>query len=106
MPNYCHLLRFRAANRARLFQPVNSKNANPIDAPTAMETAASTRWPKSLRAFSNELRRLAPQLRIHGLAVHFGKRGGSRRITLRTTEACAPAAPSTNSDDNLGSDEF
>jgi hypothetical protein len=43
---------------------------------------ASSRWPKSPRAFSNELRRIAPQLRVRGISVTFSRNRESRFITI------------------------
>jgi hypothetical protein len=47
--------------------------------------ARSAGWPKTLRRFGNELRRLAPQLRMHGLSVSFSKGRDSQLVTLVTT---------------------
>jgi hypothetical protein len=44
--------------------------------------AASARWPKSTSAFSNELRRIAPQLRLNGLSVDFERGHNGRRIVM------------------------
>jgi hypothetical protein len=44
--------------------------------------AASARWPKTPRAFSNELRRIAPALRARGIDVGFGRTRDSRLITI------------------------
>ena len=41
-------------------------------------------WPKSIGAFGNELRRIAPQLRLHGIAVTFERKGGDRVVTLKS----------------------
>jgi hypothetical protein len=43
---------------------------------------ASTRWPKSPRGLSNELHRIAPQLRTRGIWVTFGRTRDSRLITI------------------------
>ncbi len=43
---------------------------------------ASARWPKTPRALSNELRRIAPQLRMHGVSVTFSRTRESRLITI------------------------
>jgi len=43
---------------------------------------ASARWPKTPSMLGNELRRLAPQLRAHGLSVTFSRNHKSRMITL------------------------
>jgi hypothetical protein len=47
------------------------------------DIAASARWPKTLRAFSNELRRLAPQLALHGCSVTFDRTHTGRTVTLK-----------------------
>ena len=43
---------------------------------------ASSRWPKSPRAFTNELRRIAPQLRTRGISVKFTRTPDNRLITI------------------------
>ena len=43
---------------------------------------ASSRWPKSPRAFTNELRRIAPQLRTRGISIKFTKTRDNRLITI------------------------
>ena len=43
---------------------------------------ASSRWPKSPRAFTNELRRIAPALRSRGISVKFTKTHDGRLITI------------------------
>ncbi len=48
--------------------------------PRAMST--SKRWPKSPRAFTNELRRIAPALRTRGISVMFTRTRDNRLITL------------------------
>jgi hypothetical protein len=46
--------------------------------------AASADRPKTSEKLSNELRRLAPQLRMHGLNVNFERRHEGRIITLKS----------------------
>ena len=46
------------------------------------KVAASARWPKTPRSFTNELRRIAPQLRTHGISVKFTRTKDSRLITI------------------------
>ena len=53
--------------------------------------AASAEWPKTSAKFGSELRRLAPQLRIHGVSVGFERRNDGRIITL--TSERAPIVP-------------
>ena len=48
------------------------------------KVAASADWPKTTATFSNELRRLAPQLRMHGMSVSFERRHEGRFITLNS----------------------
>ena len=45
----------------------------------------SSRWPKSPARMTNELRRIAPQLRMHGLSVTFDRNRESRRVSLTYT---------------------
>ena len=42
----------------------------------------SARWPKTAKAFSDELRRVAPHLRTRGIGVKFGRTRESRFITI------------------------
>jgi hypothetical protein len=57
------------------------------------KVAASARWPKTFAAFGNELRRLAPQLRLHGLSIEFHRRNGKRivSVALATNAAVVPS---------------
>ena len=48
-------------------------------------------WPKTISMFGSELRRIAPQLRLHGLSISFERKGKDRVITLRTEGADAAA---------------
>jgi energy-coupling factor transporter ATP-binding protein EcfA2 len=45
---------------------------------------ARARWPKSVHAFGNELRRIAPQVRLHGLSIKFERRSDGRLVILRS----------------------
>jgi hypothetical protein len=54
--------------------------------------AASARWPKSPRWFNDELRRIAPVLRMHGISITFGRTYGGRFIAIEL------ANPNQNSD--------
>jgi hypothetical protein len=49
----------------------------------------------SLQQFGNELRRIAPQLRLNGLAIKFERRRGERIVTLNA-ERVATSQPSTD----------
>jgi len=46
---------------------------------------ALRQWPKSPSSLAKELRRIAPQLRLHGISVVFEKIHGKRLITLTKT---------------------
>ena len=48
-------------------------------------SAASAHWPKSPARLTNELRRIAPQLRMHGLTITFERKSESRLIALSCT---------------------
>ncbi len=54
---------------------------------------ASARWPKTARAFSDELRRIGPQLRTRGISVTFGRARNNRLVTIvadpRNDYSCA-----------------
>ena len=45
---------------------------------------AGARWPKSVHAFGNELRQIAPQLRLHGLSIKFERKYDARLVILRS----------------------
>ncbi len=47
---------------------------------------ANARWPKDTRDFALELRRIAPQLRLHGLSIEFERGHGGRRIVFTCTD--------------------
>jgi len=47
--------------------------------------ASSPRWPKTPVSLARELRRIAPQLRIHGISVVFDRNSERRLITLSKT---------------------
>ena len=53
------------------------------------------RWPKTISEFGSELRRIAPQLRLHGICINFERRGGDRVVTLQM-ERATTGTPSTN----------
>ena len=57
------------------------------------KVARSAGWPKTTRTFTNELRRLAPQLRMHGLFVTFHRTHQGRRVSVVTAEFMACAEP-------------
>ena len=48
------------------------------------KVAASPRWPKTPALLGSELRRIAPQLREHGLFVIFRRTYQSRLLTITT----------------------
>ena len=54
-------------------------------------------WPKTISMFGSELRRIAPQLRLHGLSISFDRKGKDRVVTLKTEGTSATAGlPSIN----------
>ena len=53
------------------------------------KVANSKAWPKSTQKFTNELRRLAPQLRAYGLLITFTKTHGSRLVSIVTADFLA-----------------
>ncbi len=57
------------------------------------------RWPKTISMFGSELRRIAPQLRLHGLSISFEKKGRDRVVSLKTdgasTSTVLPSATTT-----------
>ena len=50
-------------------------------------------WPKTISMFGTELRRIAPQLRLHGIAIGFERRGGDRIVTLKMGRATTGLPP-------------
>jgi len=46
------------------------------------KVAASPRWPKSVAWFAIELRRIAPQLRLHGILVNLSRCKNGRIVTI------------------------
>jgi hypothetical protein len=55
------------------------------------KVAAWASWPKTAGNFGNELRRLAPQLRLHGVSISFERRHEGRMIILKSERV--PIAP-------------
>ncbi len=53
------------------------------------------RWLKTISKFGSELRRIAPQRRLHGISINFERRGGDRVVTLKL-EGAATGMRSTN----------
>jgi hypothetical protein len=67
-PNLCSTTAELHANLARI---------------AGKQVAGSSDWPKTTRMFADELRRIAPQLRLHGLLLAFEHRRDARYITLK-----------------------
>jgi hypothetical protein len=58
--------------------------------------ATSAEWPKTSGKFGSELRRLAPQLRLHGMSISFGRQNDGRTITLTSERVpIVPPSPRT-----------
>jgi hypothetical protein len=53
-----------------------------LTAKVGKKVAASANWPKTTGNFGNELRRLAPQLCLHGVSISFERRHEGRMIIL------------------------
>jgi hypothetical protein len=51
-------------------------------------------WPKTISMFGTELRRIAPQLRLHGISIGFERRGRDRIVTLKMEDATTGLPPS------------
>jgi hypothetical protein len=49
--------------------------------------ASSAGWPKSAARFTNELRRVAPQLRTHGISISFDRNREKRLLTIEFTRS-------------------
>jgi hypothetical protein len=47
--------------------------------------SALARWPKTISQFSSELRRIAPQLLVHGLSVEFSRNSDRRVVTVKSS---------------------
>jgi hypothetical protein len=62
------------------------------------KVAASARWPKTSHTLGNELRRIAPQLRLHGLLIRFERRHDGRIVIIESD--VAPVVPSTGGTQN------
>lgn len=60
------------------------------------KTVKSGRWPKTINTFSSELRRMAPQLLIHGLSLEFSRNSDRRMITIKPVKS--PGNPPTGGD--------
>jgi hypothetical protein len=54
------------------------------------KVTSSARWPKSPSVMTNELRRIAPQLRSNGVSVAFEWTAGKRIICVTTTHKQEP----------------
>jgi hypothetical protein len=50
------------------------------------QLASAAGWPRNAQAFSKELRRVAPQLRLHGLAIHFERDNQGRHVVFTNLE--------------------
>ena len=52
---------------------LHSEQGSALTEKVGRKVARSAAWPKTTRSLMSELRRLAPQLRIHGLSIRFGR---------------------------------
>jgi hypothetical protein len=86
-----------------------------LDGLTSEQVRRQKVWPASARKLSNDLRRLAPNLRAIGIALTFGERrhGGTRIITIdcqteqqgNISSPSSPVSPSATSCANAGDAE-
>jgi hypothetical protein len=95
---------------------VKQWSGTPVNLHTALtqimgkKVATSARWPKTSSKFGNELRRIAPQLRMHGVAVNFVRTHKGRFINLTMagvpiiSPTRATASPIKSSSEESGSD--
>ena len=58
-------------------------------------------WPKTISMFGSELRRIAPQLRLHGLSISFERKGHVRVVSLKTEEASTSTVLPSNATTTL-----
>jgi hypothetical protein len=58
------------------------------------KATSSAGWPKSPSVMTNELRRLAPQLRSNGVALTFERTAGKRTIRVQCADDAEPASSS------------
>ena len=62
------------------------------------KVAASARWPKTLRAFCNQLRAIAPLLRLRGCSITFNRKHAGRSIAVQAERAATPGTATTSPD--------
>ena len=65
------------------------------------KNAASAGWPKTSNSLGNELRRVAPQLRMYGLSITFDRTSKGRLISL--ISAAIPIIQSTRANPDRAS---
>jgi hypothetical protein len=53
------------------------------------KVAKSAAWPESTELFTNELRRLAPQLRMRGVSVEFSRTRDGQIVRITSCQALA-----------------
>jgi hypothetical protein len=60
---------------------------------TAAEGHLGPGWPKTFSAFGTELRRIAPQLRVQGIAINFERKHGGRIVTVSVENGKSGGSP-------------
>ena len=70
------------AENTRIWTGTATELLSHLVAASGKRIASSARWPKSPGRFTNELRRLSPQLRPHGLSITFERDRERRLISL------------------------
>jgi hypothetical protein len=86
----------RIASLVPGFSETPIKLHSKLTALVGKKVAASANWPKTTEKFGSELRRLAPQLRLHGLNVSFERRNEGRMIILKSDRS--PIVPPKHGD--------
>ena len=66
------------------------------------KAARSAAWPKSTQKFTNELRRMAPQLRMHGVSVVFNRTHEGRVVQIANIRLLGAIGSSRQAGDQSG----
>ncbi len=73
---------FELAPRLRYWTGTPTQLLNTMTQVAPKNLTRSAAWPKSAGWFTNELRRIAPQLRMHGISVEFSRNSRGRAIEI------------------------
>ena len=86
------ILEFAAA--VRQWEGTPTDLLRELTAQVGRVAARSAGWPKSVQSFTNDLRRLTPQLRVRGLTIMLRRTATRRLVTLETLGAPTMTQPS------------